>query len=164
MSNPPTTEPTPQPPTPALPPSADSTMPPAPATTAAEASTNSVDTSMADAAEVASSPAPIPQAAASAPSPAAAPARTGTPSRNLNNGEASSRAGSVHPDANAVNLPSQATPHGDSARMYINSTVTAALLEGMKIIGRDQPADPLRVLGEFLIQKSRERGEGTNAN
>ncbi|KAF9879153.1 dpy-30 domain-containing protein [Colletotrichum karsti] len=144
MSNPPTTEPelqaqapAPADPAPATAPStAEPTMPPALIPNAADASATADDTSMIDAPEAASSPAPIPQAAAGAPSPV--PARTGTPSRNLNNGETSSRAGSVHPDTNAVNLPTQATPHGDSARMYINSTVTASLLEGMKKIGRDQ--------------------------
>ncbi|OLN85364.1 Set1 complex component sdc1 [Colletotrichum chlorophyti] len=107
--------------------------------------------------KVRQSPAPVPQPAASAPSPA--PARTGTPARNLNNGEAGSRAGSVHPDANAVNIPAHAIEHGDAARMYINNTVTAALLEGMKIIGREQPPNPLYVLSQFLLKKSQDRGE-----
>ncbi|KAK2728669.1 dpy-30 motif family protein [Colletotrichum kahawae] len=164
MSNPPPTEPTSQPPAPAAlaappaPPSTtELTMPPAVDPSANPDAASTVDAPMADAPDVASSPAPAPQAA---PSPApAAPPRTGTPSRNLNGGDASSRAGSVHPDTSSLNLPNAATPHGDSARMYINSTVTAALLEGMKKIGRDQPANPLKVLGEFLIQKSRERGE-----
>lgn len=81
------------------------------------------------------SPVPIPQVAPSAPSPA--PGRTGTPSRNVN-GEASSRAGSAHPDTNATNFPNRAVEHGDNARMYINNHVTAALLEGMKIISKNQ--------------------------
>lgn len=122
-------------------------MPPAPAAAA--------DVSMADASDQASVRSPLPsklpdlealtsmknpQSPAPAPPPAAAaPARNGTPSRNANNGDASgSRAGSVHPDPSGLGLPTQATNHGDSARMYINANVTAALLEGMKIIGKDQ--------------------------
>ncbi|KAK1996235.1 dpy-30 domain-containing protein [Colletotrichum falcatum] len=129
-------------------------MPPAPSTTSADAVSR--DVAMTDAAEPSSSPAPIPQAAPSAPSPA--PGRTGTPSRNLN-GEASSRAGSAHPDAHPTNIPNQAVEHGDPARMYINNTVTAVLLEGMKIIGKNQPKNPLKVLGEFLLEESRKRNE-----
>ncbi|WYZ34570.1 hypothetical protein EsH8_I_000846 [Colletotrichum jinshuiense] len=157
MSNPPATEPTPQadiaPST-----TSDPMAPAAPAVAATDAAT--ADVAMTDAVEPSSSPAPIPQVVPSAPSPA--PARTGTPSRNLNNGEASSRAGSVHPDANPAGFPAQAVAHGDSARMFINNNVTAALLEGVKIIGKNQPPNPLKVLGDFLLQKSRERGEPTS--
>ncbi|KXH60080.1 dpy-30 domain-containing protein [Colletotrichum salicis] len=132
---------------------ADSTAVPAPTTTIADAA--GLDVPMADAVEPASSPVPIPQVAPSAPSPAP---RTGTPSRNVN-GEVSSRAGSVHPDTNATNIPNRAVEHGDSARMYINNHVTAALLEGMKIISKHQPANPLHVLGNFLLEESRRRNE-----
>ncbi|KZL85131.1 dpy-30 domain-containing protein [Colletotrichum incanum] len=152
MSNPTTTEPTPQ--EAAAPTTSEPTMPTAPATTSADAVSR--DIAMTDAVEPSSSPAPIPQAAPSAPSPA--PGRTGTPSRNLN-GEASSRAGSAHPDVHPTNLPNQAVEHGDPARMYINSHVSAVLLEGMKIIGKNKPKNPLKVLGEFLLEESRKRGE-----
>jgi COMPASS component SDC1 len=97
--------------------------------------------------EQAASPAPI----AHAPSPA--PARTGTPAQG-------SRAASVHPDA-GFTMPSEAPPHGDQVRQYLNTRVTGVLLEGMKQLAKDQPGEPLRVLGEYLIQKSREL-EGTN--
>ncbi|OHE96933.1 dpy-30 domain-containing protein [Colletotrichum orchidophilum] len=150
MSNP--AEPTSQEATAPAP--ADSTIAPTPAPAIVD--TASLDVPMADAGESASSPIPIPQAAPSAPSPA--PGRTGTPSRNVN-GEASSRAGSVHPDANATSFPNRAVEHGDSARMYINNHVTAALLEGMKIISKNQPANPLHVLGNFLLEESRRRNE-----
>ncbi|GKT75436.1 DPY30 domain-containing protein [Colletotrichum tofieldiae] len=145
MSNPTTTEPTPQ--ETAAPTTSEPTMPPAPATTSADAVSR--DIAMTDAVEPSS-------AAPSAPSPA--PGRTGTPSRNLN-GEASSRAGSAHPDVHPTNLPNQAVEHGDPARMYINSHVSAVLLEGMKIIGKNKPKNPLKVLGEFLLEESRKRGE-----
>ncbi|KAK1963333.1 dpy-30 domain-containing protein [Colletotrichum sublineola] len=152
MSDPTTTELTPQ--ETAAPTTSEPTMPPAPAITSAD--TVSRDVAMTDAVEPSSSPAPNPQAAPSAPSPASG--RTGTPSRNLN-GEASSRAGSVHPDAHPTNIPNQAVEHGDPARMYLNNNVTAVLLEGMKIIGKNQPKNPLKVLGEFLLEESRKRNE-----
>ncbi|KAM0272642.1 hypothetical protein ACHAPA_001867 [Fusarium lateritium] len=93
-----------------------------------------------------SSPAP----AAHAPSPA--PARTGTPAQG-------SRVASAHPDP-GLNIPAEAPPHGDSTRRYLNTKVTGTLLEGMKQLAKDKPSDPLRVLGEYLIQKSKEL-EGT---
>ncbi|EKJ77097.1 hypothetical protein NXS19_012099 [Fusarium pseudograminearum] len=126
-------------------------------TTSADASTNGLpaqtealqrDVVMSDAPadQPASSPAPV----AHAPSPA--PARTGTPAQG-------SRAASAHPDA-GLTIPAEAIPHGDSARRYLNTKVTGVLLEGMKQLAKDQPSDPLRVLGEYLIQKSKEL-EGT---
>ncbi|OAA32776.1 Dpy-30 motif protein [Moelleriella libera RCEF 2490] len=85
-----------------------------------------------------------------APSPA--PPRIGTPGHG-------SRAASLHPDAGFA-MPSEAPVHGDSARRYLNTRVTGVLLEGMKQLAKDQPNDPLRVLGEYLIQRSKEL-EGT---
>ncbi|RDA90138.1 hypothetical protein CP533_0761 [Ophiocordyceps camponoti-saundersi (nom. inval.)] len=77
-----------------------------------------------------------------------APARVATSAHG-------SRAASVHPDAGQT-MPAEAAPHGDPTRRYLNTKVTAALLEGMKQLAKDRPQDPLRVLGEFLLQKSRE--------
>ncbi|KAK4103059.1 hypothetical protein N658DRAFT_445417 [Parathielavia hyrcaniae] len=53
-------------------------------------------------------------------------------------------------------MPTEATPHGAPVRQYINSKITGVLLEGMKIVAREQPKDPLRVLGEFLLHRSKE--------
>lgn len=77
-------------------------------------------------------------------------------------------------------MPSEAPAHGDPTRKYLNTKVTGVLLEGMKQLAKDQydapgflefyldltialyrPNDPLRFLGEYLIQKSREL-EGTS--
>lgn len=63
-----------------------------------------------------------------APSPA--PARTGTPAHG-------SRAASAHPDP-GLTIPSEAAPHGDSTRRYLNTKVTGVLLEGMKQIAKDK--------------------------
>ncbi|KAM0253950.1 hypothetical protein ACHAQJ_007019 [Trichoderma viride] len=104
------------------------------------------DVVMADVPIDQASPAP----AAFAPSPA--PGRTGTPAHG-------SRAASAHPDP-GFTMPSEAPLHGDSTRRYLNTKVTGAVLEGMKILAKEKPEDPLRVLGEYLIQKSREL-EGT---
>ncbi|KAI1484696.1 hypothetical protein F5X96DRAFT_415924 [Biscogniauxia mediterranea] len=127
--------------------------------------------------EQAPSPAPAPSSSTNAPSPAPAPARTGTPLRNNtnttttaatngnnnNNGQgqgqenysSSSRAASQHPDP-GFTMPAEAPPHGAPVRQYLNSKVTGTLLEGMKVLAKEQPKDPLRVLGEYLLQRSKE--------
>jgi COMPASS component SDC1 len=94
-----------------------------------------------------------------------------TPAAN-GEGGAGSRATSAHPDPGV---------HGAPARQYLNSKVTGPLLEGMKMIAMEQyvyprphppckpagrvtrandtvcrPKDPLRMLGEFLLQRSKE--------
>lgn len=43
---------------------------------------------------------------------------------------------------------------GSATRKYLNEHVTKHLLEGMKLIAREKPQDPLRVLGEYLINAS----------
>ncbi|PLB46023.1 putative COMPASS complex subunit Sdc1 [Aspergillus steynii IBT 23096] len=47
-------------------------------------------------------------------------------------------------------------PGGAPARVYMNERIVPYLLEGMKVVAKEQPSNPLRVLGEFLIQKSSE--------
>ncbi|KJK78911.1 hypothetical protein H634G_05726 [Metarhizium anisopliae BRIP 53293] len=114
----------------------------------------SIDTPQKD---VVMSDAPIDQAASPAHAnlaPSPAPARTGTPALG-------SRAPSVHPDP-GFTMPSEAPAHGDSTRRYLNTKVTGVLLEGMKQLAKNQPTDPLRFLGEYLIQRSKEL-EGNNS-
>lgn len=89
-----------------------------------------------------------------------APTRTGTPSRTNGTGDANSRSTSVHPDPAPTQFPKTAAPNGAPARRYINERITPHLLDGLKIIAKEQPDDPLRILGEYLLQKSREL-EGT---
>lgn len=43
---------------------------------------------------------------------------------------------------------------GSQTRRYLNKNVTPFLLNGMRQIAIDKPDDPLRVLGEYLIQQS----------
>jgi len=64
------------------------------------------------------------------------------------------------PAASTPAMPVEAQQHGAPTRRYLNTKVTASLLEGMKKLAKEQPEDPLRVLSEFLAQKSREL-EGT---
>ncbi|KAJ5263670.1 hypothetical protein N7478_011275 [Penicillium angulare] len=68
-------------------------------------------------------------------------------------------------DTNGANTPiadlssaaaAQVRPGGAPARVYLNENIVPHLLEGMKSVAKDQPVNPLRVLGEFLIQKSNE--------
>ncbi|KAI1428305.1 hypothetical protein F5Y12DRAFT_733016 [Xylaria sp. FL1777] len=111
------------------------------------------DIAMVDASSGDQAPSPAP-AAPSTNAPSPAPARTGTPLRT-NGQENTSRAASQHPDP-AFTMPDAAPAHGAPVRQYLNSKVTAHLLEGMKQLAKDQPKDPLRVLGEFLIERSKE--------
>ncbi|KYK56847.1 hypothetical protein DCS_03853 [Drechmeria coniospora] len=110
---------------------------------------------------------PVP--AAFAPSPA--PVRNGTPAHG-------SRSASVHPDA-GLTMPSESVPNGDPTRRYLNTKVTGVLLDGMKLLAKEQsvprppwrsvlsltecrrPNDPLRVLGEYLLQRSKELDESS---
>ncbi|PYI13321.1 hypothetical protein BO99DRAFT_438335 [Aspergillus violaceofuscus CBS 115571] len=55
---------------------------------------------------------------------------------------------------------SQIRPGGAPARVYMNEKIVPYLLEGMKSVAKEQPPNPLRVLGEFLIQKSNEIEQG----
>lgn len=43
---------------------------------------------------------------------------------------------------------------GSSVRQYLNKNVTPHLLEGLKLMAKSKPEDPLRELGEFLIARS----------
>ncbi|MCJ1341845.1 COMPASS (complex proteins associated with Set1p) component [Peltigera leucophlebia] len=85
---------------------------------------------------------PAPQLPSTTSTPAAH--RTATPTRSTN--------GNVE----STPMPMKAASHGAPARRYLNDKVTGILLEGMKRLAAEQPEDPLRVLGEFLLQKSKE--------
>jgi len=129
-------------------------------------------------------------AATTSNAPSPMPARVSTPMRNTSaaNGlegaeRTGSRAASAHPDTAGFTMPAEAAQHGAPVRQYINSKVTGPLLEGMKLVakeryaltylsvskrlgllmnvfGTNRPKDPLRMLGEFLLQRSKEL-EGT---
>lgn len=67
-----------------------------------------------------------------------------------------SSTGSVEPVANSrMNSSKMADVIGGSqTRRYLNANVTPFLLAGMRIIATEQPEDPLRRLGEYLIEQS----------
>ncbi|KAI0424920.1 hypothetical protein F5Y09DRAFT_323031 [Xylaria sp. FL1042] len=133
---------------------AESSTTPEGQTIAPTTETGMKDVAMADASTITDqAPSPAP-AAPSTNAPSPAPARTGTPLRT-NGQENTSRAASQHPDP-AFTMPDAAPAHGAPVRQYLNTKVTAHLLEGMKQLAKDQPKDPLRVLGEFLIERSKE--------
>ncbi|KAK8138723.1 hypothetical protein PG984_002103 [Apiospora sp. TS-2023a] len=106
------------------------------------------------------SPAPVTMPASGSAASPAPPARTGTPLRTNGQPESNSRATSQHPDT-GFTMPAEAPPHGAPVRQYLNTNVTGALLEGMKQLAKEQPKDPLRVLGEFLLQRSKEVEQST---
>ncbi|EEQ86500.2 hypothetical protein RJZ56_001043 [Blastomyces dermatitidis] len=58
-------------------------------------------------------------------------------------------------NASTTPIP-QVRPGGAPARVYMNEKIVPYLLEGMKTLAKEQPSNPLRVLGEYLIQKSNE--------
>lgn len=57
--------------------------------------------------------------------------------RNVPGETAGSRAASAHPDP-GFTMPAEAVPHGAPVRQYLNTKVTPSLLEGMKLLAKDQ--------------------------
>lgn len=43
---------------------------------------------------------------------------------------------------------------GSSLRQYLNKHLTEHLLEGLRIVSQEKPANPLKRLGEYLIEVS----------
>ncbi|KAL0635672.1 COMPASS (complex proteins associated with Set1p) component [Maublancomyces gigas] len=50
----------------------------------------------------------------------------------------------------------QIPPGGAPARRYLNENITPVLLEGMKMLAREQPKEPLLALARFLEEMHRE--------
>ena len=55
----------------------------------------------------------------------------------------------------AATPANQIPPGGAPARRYLNERVVPVLMEGLKMLAREQPADPLLVLARFLEAKAR---------
>ncbi|KAJ5134317.1 hypothetical protein N7448_000660 [Penicillium atrosanguineum] len=70
-------------------------------------------------------------------------------------------ASSAHIDLSGASA-TQVRPGGAPARVYLNEKIVPTLLEGMKTVAKEQPSNPLRVLGEYLIQKSNELERDAN--
>ncbi|QHS72648.1 Sdc1p [Saccharomyces paradoxus] len=60
------------------------------------------------------------------------------------------------------NVDLATTVGGSQTRKYLNANVTPHLLAGMRLIAVQQPDDPLRVLGEYLIEQSNILKSGEN--
>ncbi|KAJ2897064.1 hypothetical protein MKZ38_005014 [Zalerion maritima] len=91
-----------------------------------------------------------------------------TPARATGTGTpgGGSRAASQHPEPAQPALPAAAKEHGEEIRRYMNTKVTYTLLAAMKALSRQKPLppDPLRFLGEYLIQMSEEVEEPKREN
>ncbi|KAJ5099310.1 hypothetical protein N7532_006311 [Penicillium argentinense] len=83
---------------------------------------------------------------------------TGHESSNINSGHGSMEASGANTPLVDLSAASstQVRPGGAPARVYLNEKIVPHLLEGMKSVAREQPSNPLKVLGEFLLQKSEE--------
>ncbi|OJI81816.1 hypothetical protein ASPTUDRAFT_45130 [Aspergillus tubingensis CBS 134.48] len=60
------------------------------------------------------------------------------------------------PSATTNTTTTQVRPGGAPIRRYMNEKIVPHLLDGMTVVAKEQPPNPLRVLGEYLIQKSNE--------
>ncbi|OQE40375.1 hypothetical protein PENCOP_c006G04116 [Penicillium coprophilum] len=99
---------------------------------------------------------PPPNLSISDPSASSALTSTSQPKSTSTMGETNG-AGSGTPLGDLGSISAgQIRPGGAPARVYLNEKVVPYLLDGMKSVAREQPANPLRVLGEFLLQKSNE--------
>ncbi|KAK4189016.1 hypothetical protein QBC35DRAFT_494469 [Podospora australis] len=102
-------------------------------------------------------------ASASAPAPTGQQTTMGTgPQQQQQQQQQQQDGGHNTPASSSFAMPAEAALHGAPVRQYINTKITGVLLEGMKLVAREQPKDPLRVLGEFLLQRSKEI-EGSNS-
>ncbi|CUM50238.1 uncharacterized protein AC631_00139 [Debaryomyces fabryi] len=61
-------------------------------------------------------------------------------------------------------LPVHEVVGGSSVRQYLNKHLTQHLLEALRDVSKNKPEDPLKYLGEFLIQRSNQiaNGEATS--
>ncbi|KAL1992447.1 hypothetical protein VTN49DRAFT_4479 [Thermomyces lanuginosus] len=82
---------------------------------------------------------------------------TGTQSQpDLNRSTPNPQAAGDQPQTTQQQQHQMPVAGGAPARVYMNEKIVPYLLEGMKVVAKEQPPNPLRVLGEFLIQKSNE--------
>ncbi|SCV05622.1 LANO_0H11540g1_1 [Lachancea nothofagi CBS 11611] len=57
-------------------------------------------------------------------------------------------------ESDRIDIPE--TIGGSQTRKYLNKSVTPALLRGMRLVAKHQPENPLKYLGEYLIQESQQ--------
>lgn len=100
------------------------------------------------------------------------------PTGPVNNNNNISEAKSVSNDTNKNEISSTETPvspidkssstdsrimadivGGSQVRKYLNANVTPYLLQGMRQIANEQPQEPLKALGEYLIEMNKKLQE-----
>ncbi|KAJ8097973.1 hypothetical protein POJ06DRAFT_260592 [Lipomyces tetrasporus] len=72
--------------------------------------------------------------------------------------EAGMRNGTAAAGGNAVNAvedKNKPMRGGAPTRRYLNELITPALLDGVKLVAREQPENPLEVLGKYLLARSK---------
>lgn len=62
----------------------------------------------------------------------------------------------IHSISNHKELPVHEMVGGSSVRQYLNKNLTKHVLDGLKLMAKEKPEDPLRELGQFLIKRSEE--------
>ncbi|KAK9325358.1 hypothetical protein V1517DRAFT_314705 [Lipomyces orientalis] len=70
-------------------------------------------------------------------------------------GETGRTNGTAAADGNAVDDKNKPMRGGAPTRRYLNELITPALLDGVKLVAREQPENPLEMLGKYLLERSR---------
>lgn len=58
--------------------------------------------------------------------------------------------------SNKASLPK---PSQGSTRQYLEQTVVNAVMQGMALLAKERPSNPMEFLGNYLIQKSKEQDQ-----
>ncbi|KAK9388394.1 hypothetical protein V1515DRAFT_598719 [Lipomyces mesembrius] len=70
-------------------------------------------------------------------------------------GDADVRNGNAAAEGGGVDDKNKPVRGGAPTRRYLNELITPALLDGVKLVAREQPENPLEVLGKYLIERSK---------
>ncbi|KAK9360902.1 hypothetical protein V1504DRAFT_453609 [Lipomyces starkeyi] len=70
-------------------------------------------------------------------------------------GDADVRNGTATGESGGVDDKNKPVRGGAPTRRYLNELITPALLDGVKLVAREQPENPLEVLGKYLLERSK---------
>ncbi|KAK9333798.1 hypothetical protein V1520DRAFT_330620 [Lipomyces starkeyi] len=70
-------------------------------------------------------------------------------------GDADVRNGTATAESGGVDDKNKPVRGGAPTRRYLNELITPALLDGVKLVAREQPENPLEVLGKYLLERSK---------